>query len=127
MQGMILKTLREQGKYHCSSYLRLYFLLLNRPSSSPCSRIDLLVKKQRKKKKEKKRWESDVRLNRALNKVTILDWYLILVIQDLLDELHEAHYFYTINVKSGYHQIRVRDDDAPKMAFRTHSKHYEHL
>lgn len=64
---------------------------------------------------------------RALNAVTLKEKYLIFVVEEFLDELHEGEYFSKLDLRSAYHQIRVKPLDIHKIAFQTHDRHYEFL
>ena len=62
---------------------------------------------------------------RQLNKVTIKNKYPFPRIDDLFDQLQGTSYFSKIDLRSGYHQLRERGVDIPKMTFRTRYGHYE--
>jgi len=63
---------------------------------------------------------------RQLNKVTIKNRYPLPRINDLMDQLVGAHVFSKIDLRSGYHQIKVKDEDMQKTTFRTRYRHYEY-
>ncbi|GJX54554.1 putative reverse transcriptase domain-containing protein [Tanacetum coccineum] len=62
---------------------------------------------------------------RELNKMTVKNRYLLPRIDDLFDQLYRSSVYSRIDLRSGYHQLRVRDEDIPKTAFRTRYGHYE--
>ncbi|GJT16292.1 putative reverse transcriptase domain-containing protein [Tanacetum coccineum] len=62
---------------------------------------------------------------RELNKLTVKNRYPLLRIDDLFDQLQGSRVYSKIDLRSGYHQLRVREEDIPKTAFRTRYGHYE--
>lgn len=62
---------------------------------------------------------------RGLNKLTVKNRYPLPRIDDLFDQLQGSRYYSKIDLRSGYHQLRVREEDVPKTAFRTRYGHYE--
>ncbi|GJQ94961.1 putative reverse transcriptase domain-containing protein [Tanacetum coccineum] len=89
-----------------------------RPSSSPWGAPVLFVKKK----------DGSFRMcidYRELNKLTVKNRYQLPRINDLFDQLQGSSVYSKINLRSGYHQLRVREEDIPKTAFRTRYGHYE--
>ena len=90
------------------------------PSKSPFGAPILFVKKK----------DGSMRMcvdYRALNNVTIKNNYALPRIDELFDRLQGAQYFTKLDLRSGYHQIRIAAGDAPKTAFRTRYGHFEFL
>lgn len=89
-----------------------------RPSSSPWGAPVLFVKK-----KDGSFWMCiDYR---ELNKLTVKNRYPLPRIDDLFDQLQGSSVYSKIDLRSGYHQLRVREEDIPKTTFRTRYDHYE--
>ncbi|GJY27545.1 putative reverse transcriptase domain-containing protein [Tanacetum coccineum] len=89
-----------------------------RPSTSPWGAAILFVKKK----------DGSFRMcidYRELNKLTVKNRYLIPRIDDLFDQLQGSSVYSKIDLRSSYHQLRFRDKDIPKTAFRTRYGHYE--
>lgn len=64
---------------------------------------------------------------RELNKITIKNKYLLPHVDDLFDQLQGAKIFSKIDLRSRYHQLKIRREDIPKTAFHTRYGHYEFL
>ncbi|GJT69905.1 putative reverse transcriptase domain-containing protein [Tanacetum coccineum] len=89
-----------------------------RPSSSPWGAPVLFVKKK----------DGSFRMcidYRELNKLTVKNRYPLPRIDDLFDQLQGSSVYLKIDLRSGYHQLRVREEDILKTTFRTHYGHYE--
>ena len=89
-----------------------------RPSSSPWGASVLFVKKK----------DGSMRMcvdYRALNEVTIKNKYPLPRIDDLFDQLKGAKYFSKIDLRSGYHQLKIKESDIPKTAFVTRYGQFE--
>ena len=91
-----------------------------RPSYSPWGAPVLFVKKK----------EGSLRMcfdYRELNKLAVKNKYPLPRIDDLFDQLQGKTVFSKIDLRSRYHQLRIKDGDIPKTAFRTRYGHYEFM
>ncbi|KAL4020691.1 hypothetical protein IC575_019472 [Cucumis melo] len=108
-----LKELKVQlQKLHDKGFIR--------SSVSPWGALVLFVKKK----------DGSMRLcidYRELNKVTVKNRYPLPRIDDLFDQLQEATVFSKIDLRSGYHQLRIKDGDVPKTTFHSRYGYYEFI
>ncbi|GKE70062.1 putative reverse transcriptase domain-containing protein, partial [Tanacetum coccineum] len=106
---------QRQVKFHIDLLQDKDFI---RPSHSPWGAPLFFVKKK----------DGALRMcidYKELNKLTIKNRYPLLRIDDLFDQLQGARYFSKVDLRSGYHQLRVHEDDIPKTTFRTRYRHFD--
>ena len=118
-QGPILLSLIElrELKKQLQELTKSGFI---RPSSSLWGALVLFMKKK----------DGSLRMcidYRTLNSVTVRKKYLLSTIDDLFDQLLGSCVFSKIDLRSGYHQLRIREQDVVKIAFRSRYGHYEFL
>jgi hypothetical protein len=91
-----------------------------RPSTSPCGSPIILVPKK----------DGTLRMciyYRALNKIPLNNWYPLPRIDDLLENLQHVKYFTTLDLKSRYQKVKVKEEDTWKISFKTRQGLYEWL
>ena len=113
MAPLELKELRKQ----LDQLLNVGFIRL---STSPWGAPVLFVKKH----------DETLRLcmdYKCLNRVTVKNKYPLPQIDDLFDQLKGSKYYTKIDLRTGYHQLRIREEDIPKTAFRTRYGHFEYI
>ncbi|CAI7857029.1 unnamed protein product [Closterium sp. NIES-54] len=111
MSAVELKELKKQ----LEDLLAKEFI---QPSSSPYASPVLFVRKK----------DGSLRMcvdYRGLNKITVKNGYPLPRIDELFEQVGEARYFSKLDLRSGYHQVRIQSEDIPKTAFRTRYGHYE--
>ena len=110
------KPEKEEVRKQLKALLEKGFI---RPSKSPYGSTVLFVQKK----------DGSLRMcidYRALNALTVPNMYPLPRIESLLNELAGAKYFSSLDLASGYHQIRIRESDVEKTAFRTDIGSYEY-
>jgi hypothetical protein len=111
MAPVELKELKEQ----LQELLTQGFI---RPSVSPWGAPVLFVKK--------KNWTLRMCIDyRRLNDVTIKNKYSLLMMEELFDQLQGAGCYSKVDLRQGYYQVKVKEDDIPKTAFNTRYEHFE--
>jgi len=108
---------QDENEWAIQEFLALGHI---RMSTNPFASFVVLVKKK----------DNTLRMcidYKALNKNTLKNRYPIPRIDELMDELRGAQFFSKIDLRSGYNQIRVSEQDIPKPAFRCHYGHFEFL
>ena len=90
------------------------------PSTSPCGSPIVLVPKK------DETWRMCVDF-RALNKIMVNNRYRLPRIDDLLDQLRYENYFTKLDLQSGYHQVRIAEEDIWKTTFKTKQRLFEWL
>ena len=89
-----------------------------RPTTSPCGSLIFLVPKK------DQTWRMWIDYN-SLNKITIKNRYLLLWIDDLLDQLQGKRFFTKLDLRNGYHQIQIKEEDIWNTTFKTRQGLFE--